>query len=210
MIYQILLYALLCTALCISVGSISFNPEYSQRMIPIFLVYNLLSEVMAYQWMISKRSNMFIYDVYTLVEFMFIFVLFYQSFYNKRMKTILLFYAILFLAGAVLYYSGWYQPTHYNVVSLFMSYLFILVVSGSYLIEQLFSDKVLYFTTQPMFWASTGFLIYGSASFLINMLNYLNMVSPSFSFVKQLITIVGSLAFYGGLSMSMLCRKILK
>lgn len=208
--YQIILYFILCSALCISIACVSFNPEKSQRMIPIFLVYNLISEGIAYQWMIAKRSNMFIYDVYTIIEFVFMFALFYQAFSSKRMKAVLLYYAILFFAGATLYYGGWYQPTHYNVVSLLMSYLFILVVSGSYLIEQLFSNQVLYFTTQPMFWASTGFLIYGSASFLINMLNYLNLVSPSFSFVKQLITIVGSLAFYGGLSMSMLCRKVLK
>lgn len=208
MLYQILLYSILIASLVICFTAIPANPERSLRMIPLFLLYNLISELSAYGLMVQKRSNMFIYDIYTLLEFVFIFILLFASSKSIRFKRVMSFYGLLFLAAAILFYFGWYKPTHYNILNLFMSFMFIIVASGAVLIEQLFSDEVIRFTSIPLFWASTGFLIYASASFLINTLNYLNIVFPSSLMVKQVITVIGSLAFYGGLSMSMLCRRI--
>ncbi|RQO32132.1 hypothetical protein DBR32_00525 [Taibaiella sp. KBW10] len=177
------------------------------KLLPWYLCLVFTLEMIAYVLLKTKRHNMEVYDIMTIVEFSYFSALFYRNAQLGYSKYMILIFTVLFAGSLVLFYGNIYRYTFYNLISTFMSILFLVVMSVDYLIAELRSNNIISFNNNPMIWISIGLLLYMSCSAFIVISNYLKIVYTNHSLIHNAVTFVSILSLYSCLSISLLCKK---
>lgn len=177
------------------------------KLLPWYLCLVFGLEMLAYALMKTKRHNMEVYDVMTIVEFSYFSLLFYRNTESRYSKYMILVFALVFAGSLVLFYGNIYRYTFYNLISTFTSILFLVVISIDYLIGQLRSNNIISFSNNPMIWISIGLLLYLSCSAFIVISNYLKIIYANHSMIHNAVTFVSVLSLYSCLSIALLCKR---
>lgn len=130
------------------------------RLFPWFMMLTFLIQTGGYFYstLQHNKSNHFIFNTYTFIEYAFYFSILYKSVYKPGFKAAvaiagLLFVVIytyeLFIAGSYFIYS----PVACNAGN-----FLTLVCCILYLAELLMADRVVHFFRLPMFWIVTGLM----------------------------------------------------
>lgn len=140
--------------------------KHSERIISVLLMCTVLSEIFAYYFMTRYSNNMYVYHVFSPLEFVFISVYYNQTVSFLKRNYIGILIAFLGCVAALV------NALHFQPIDTFPS-LFLLFEGFIIIILSLLSFfDILYkedykLVRNPQFWITFNFLIFWSFTFLI-------------------------------------------
>jgi hypothetical protein len=162
---------------------------YTQRLLLVLTLLALLVEIISLALRYHKRPNLFLAPIDTVLEFS---VLGFM--YSRTLRPLVVSRFIPFLVGAfVLGSAATYSPrldtVQFSPVQHFLESLFVLAFVGYYFHREITRELVTrQLERDPMFWVSTGLLLYFlSSMFIFLSSNY--MLKNSIEFSRQLWTV---------------------
>lgn len=179
------------------------------KMLPWFLVLMLLAELYAKYLMLENRATMALYDVVTFLEFTYfgsLYALYVRSKFNQLLAVVLI---GLFVLSELLFvfHVPWVKFLDYNILSYFLSSLFLIIIAMSYLLEALRSDDIINFNNNPMIWVSLGLMLYQSSASFFLVANYFEIVFKHQQVIHISVTFMSVLSLYTCLTIAMLCKR---
>jgi hypothetical protein len=161
--------ALIPTLISFVVCVIFYNrlePKYL-RLFTWFLLFTILIQIAGYTYSIYfKKSNHFIFNIDLLVQYLFYFLIFYNTFETKSLKLLTLFGSIVVTLYA--FFNFFYKNSFFiyssatNTLGSILSILFCLLYFASLF---KFEASINYFKI-PMFWIATGLLFFFVGEFI--------------------------------------------
>ncbi len=194
----------------IVVGFVTYNNRSGWlKLLPFFLVAMLSFELYAKYLSIANRPTMALYDVVTFLEFMYFGILYlfwFKTRFTKRLSGMLM---GLFVLSELLFVSrvSWVRFVDYNILSYFLSSLFLIILAISYLLEALRSDDIINFNRNPLIWISVGLMLYLSSASFFLVANYFEIVFKHQQVIHISITFMSVLFLYTCLIIAMLCQR---
>lgn len=139
----------------------------------VFLCFTLLVEVFAisWKWYLFKtgfwnysRSNLWIYNAFTVIRGLFLLVFYYQVLTSVILKKMIRVSIIIFIFGGGLNYFFIQSPHHINNYTIVIANGLTIFLSLAFF-RQLLKDKnIIKLSTHPLFWISLGNFIYYSGT----------------------------------------------
>lgn len=179
------------------VGLICFK-KYSNTFLKYFLYVLWLVILVEFTISILKHNyeikpNHFIYNVLTSLQYVYYFMLYYRMISKPAYKKWVKGFLIVFIASVIVNFL-WFQKL--DVTAAFHSYTFtvgailLIVTIGLFLVEILYSEKVLYFKRYLMFWISVGLFVFytGIIPFVLS-INFLPALLSSDSLAINFFTL---------------------
>jgi hypothetical protein len=173
-----------------------------------FLVFTALLETTCYYLARHKIQNLWLYNLSTLVEVVFLSFIYSKAIEMPAIRKVIHwfmgFYAVLFIANAT-FIQGWHD---FHTFTYVVGGLALLTWVGIYFIQLVQNPQFADLTEQSLFWISTGLLFHyiGKTPYL-GMLNYLvenHMdVAKKYYVLVQILIVVE----YCLLSAGFLCRR---
>lgn len=119
-----------------------------------------------------KKYNGWIFNISVPVEYLFYSYLLYKTFKKDINKKVSAIFMILFTAY-VLYYSlsGNHDFNYFNSYYLLFGSLALICMSVAYYIEEYFREETGNIWEEPMFWISTGILLFNIGEFSYNLVS---------------------------------------
>lgn len=179
------------------------------KLLPWFLLLMLLFELYAKYLSVNNKPTMALYDVVTFIEFMYfavLYALWAKSRFNKWLSGLLI---GCFILSELLFimHVPWVKFVDYNILSYFLSSLFLIVIAMSYLLEALRSDDIINFNKNPVIWISLGLMLYLSSASFFLVANYFEIVFKHQQVIHISITFLSVLSLYTCLTIALLCRR---
>ncbi len=182
----------------------NFNKlEKHLKAFSIFLLITLAVECVGY---FLLKTNVWLFNIFTALEFVFYLLLFRHTLTSISQKKIIIFFiasTILASLGNMLFFQGLFKFNNYSY-----SYgcMLICICVIMYLLQLLHHSNPQPLTHIPMFWISTGLLIFYACNFFyMGLLNYL--ISVSMEIAKELFMIISvlNIVMYSLFSVGIIC-----
>lgn len=146
----------------------------------------------------SNNNNQPFFHLSIIINIIFYSIIYYRSFYKNQLKKFTLILGILALS-LVLFFtikdSIWKYPSWGNTVLCF----YMIIVSLLYFYQILDQQEFIHIEEQPLFWISSGVLIYSSFNIFLYML-FDKLTDPMGSYTIHRVTdIITNLLFATGL-----------
>jgi hypothetical protein len=169
------------------------------RLLPWIFVLSFVVEVTAISLRLNDYYNVWLYNQYINIEFLFFLWIFYRYIENLNFKKVIILGSILyefyFIFGIIIS----------NNMNVFQTYPFafaqilIIIVLFAFIIQMISSDKVLHIQQYLIFWVSLGLLFYYIVPFPLNVSESLiskeSLSREMMSFLRQ-IQYVGNILMY--------------
>ncbi len=174
----------------------------------LILIYTFLNEQLGtlYKAYIDG-NNLILYNIYNLINFSFLFLLYYKSIQSEKFKKwtkyFFIFYLLSFIIN-VIFFENFY--TEYSSISYIIAASLLLITIMLYFIEILNSEEILHLKKNLLFWISSGLLVYFVAAIPIRVLinNYISETELYILFfVKNILAIMMYLLF----TIGFICMK---
>lgn len=194
----------------IVVGLVTYNNRSGWlKLLPLFLAAMLSFELYAKYLSIANKPTMALYDIVTFLEFMYfgvLYALWFKTRFNRWLSGLLI---GLFVLSELLFVAGvaWVRFVDYNILSYFLSSVFLIVIAMSYLLEALRSDDIINFNKNPIIWISLGLMLYLSSASFFLVANYFEIVFKHQQVIHISITFMSVLSLYTCLTIAMLCQR---
>jgi hypothetical protein len=156
-----------------------FYKKYGRSFLKYFLF--MLWSIVIIEIIIAvlKRSdiilqNNFVYNIITSLQYVFYFLLYYNTLRNATYKKWILGFLIGFILAVVINFV-WIQTLSvtaaFHSITFTLGAILLIITIGLFLVEILNTEKVLYFTRYLMFWISMGLLVFytGIIPFIISL-----------------------------------------
>ncbi len=179
------------------------------KLLPWFQLLMLVAECYARVLVIQSQETMSLYDVVTVLEMTF-FGAIYVYYLRKRVnKIVVAGLMLVFYLSEIAYFFKWDWVifSNYNVLSFYLSALFLIAAAITYLIETLRSDDIIFFNKNPLIWISIGLLLYLSSSAFFMVSNYAGIKFENHQLVHSVVTTTSVLSLYTCLVVAMLCKR---
>lgn len=157
-------------------------------------------------YFLIRTNNAWMFNIFTIVEFVFYLSIFRHIIYNKAQKklllTLMISYVIASLAN-ILFFQGFFKFNNYSY-----SYGCMLVCTAvvMYFFQLLHHSNPQPLTQLPMFWIGTGLLLYYACNFFyMGLVNYL--ISVSLELATELFTLMAvlNIIMYSLFSVGIIC-----
>ena len=121
-----------------------------------------------------KIYNMLALDLFSIVEAIFVILLYYKSYKSQELKKFTLWLLPFYITGQILVYLNFDRHSQFNGYTYAFHSAFILIPIILYFWEKVNLVDDIYITKNTMFWISSGFLPFYSVSILhYSLMNYL-------------------------------------
>jgi hypothetical protein len=145
------------------IGKVKDTWKYNPGLF-LFVINNFLTEVVTVSCALMKIRTFELKIAVDLSESSFLFIIYYITFKNNKNKNLMPALALLLIAGYLLIYFFWdkylFVPSHVFA----FQHLMMLIPLILYFIERMRLMDDEYITKNPMFWVTSGFLIFYSVS----------------------------------------------
>ncbi|MDI1255287.1 MAG: hypothetical protein PSV16_04220 [Flavobacterium sp.] len=126
------------------------------------LWYTVLNDYCAVLYLeyVDKSSNVVLYNIYQIVRFSIVFMMYRNAIESSRNRKIIAVFLCLYL-GAVIG-NGFYEDFRqdYNVIPFIIGAIFIVISVSLYFSEILESHKIIFINKLLLFWISVALLVY--------------------------------------------------
>jgi hypothetical protein len=204
-----LIYIVFIAISFISSFTVYFQSGLSKyvRAFPVFLLCTLAVELTAYHMVVGGRSPLALYNCFTPCEFLFYMLLLRDVVTSRRMKTILLSTAGLYLVFILIYYFFIQNISRFSSTTYAVGSLLITIFCIYYFYELFQSSKSLNLARQPIFWICAGLLFFYCCSFpIFGLLNYLNRAPSIIQKNIAVILVLLNVFLYSSFTIAFLCR----
>jgi len=157
---------ILCNTLLITMVAVAYiyHPKYKNsnlKLLPYFLTLSFLIEITAYILAHTHHYNIWLYNQYINIEYLFYIWLFYQYIENNLYKKLIIIftfiYEVYFLISII------FLSDNINVMPTYafaFAQILIIIVLFTFLLQMLSSDKILHIQQYLIFWVAVGLLFY--------------------------------------------------
>ncbi len=141
----------------------------------------IFSVLSAYIYNFTKVTFLY-FTVFTFLEYFFFTAILWLSISNKRFKTIMLLFSVLFVSFQAISYfltlnSKIRSDAYLDSIPVGIETILIFIYISFFFYESLKSSTDQHIYTNPFFWITIGMLIYLGSTFFFNIL--LNYIDPS-------------------------------
>lgn len=154
------------------------------------------------------KSNLWIYNLYIIPEYLFYLVFFCQVIDNKRIKKILLPFGLIYLLFGLINIGFIQGLLKLNTYTIILGGLIAVVLSSAYFVQELNRKNPEMVHKHPLFWISAGVLVFHSVS-LPNFIfmNYLSRTNLPLAIALFNILLVLNILMYSFYLIAFLCHK---
>lgn len=181
------------------------------RLFSLFLIFTFIVQFAGYYYSkTSQKSNHFIFNAYTLIEYLFYFFLFYHTNELKKYKKFVVITVIVFIIVFIFKISIWGSFWVYNPLVNNVGELFTLCFCGMYFFQLLNSNKWINYFSLPMFWITTAIAFAIVADFVyLSFFNYImnNKIGPN-GLIYGIITTTSTTVECGIFTVAFICKKV--
>ena len=154
------------------------NKNINSIIIFSYILYSLTNDILTEKHILSKigiDSNILLY-VFTIVEFLLLFIYLFLFLQETRVKKFLLISAVIFLLIASYNFFENNFKSFKSVDTIFIAVSSIILIVGSivYLFESIQKPDIDFIYSKPSFWVVVGIMIYFSGTFFL-FLQYENL-----------------------------------
>lgn len=141
------------------------TPRYIRLFIP-FLALTLFVEIAnSYNWLWFKGPNLWFFNIFTIIEFIFYFFIFYFSIKNHKIKKLVLFSIPFYVLAACINIFFIQGIFNFHTISYRIASVMIIIYCYLYFRQLLKMDISINILRDPMFWICTGLLFFYSGFF---------------------------------------------
>lgn len=169
------------------------------RLFAWFLIITLLTQAAGSLYSnYTYRSNHFIFNIYIGIEYLFYFFLFYRAFNNKKMKYLIVIFAmafVVFYVANIFFGKGLFI---FNTATYTLGSILTIISCLLYFVFLFLSNETINYFRMPMFWIATGLLFYYVGdSVYMSLLDYIvkNNIDNG-GHVYAIITVILNLLLY--------------
>lgn len=140
----------------------------TQRYLLVLVLFALAMEVTSRAVMRYQQSNLFLVPIDTVLEFSMLALMYRRALRPGRLSRLIPGVAALFVLGSALTYSPRLDTVQFSPVQRFLESVLVLVFVGVYFYREVKRPVITRrLERAPMFWVSSGLLLYFSSSLLI-------------------------------------------
>ncbi len=190
-------------------ANIFFNKDTprSIKIFVLFLIYTLISEIIATLLVAQKKHTTTLYNIYGVVQFIFYTYLLSSFIQNKKAVKIGRVIQFLYLILAIINVLLFQKSTNYNTITYSIGCLIIVAFSIYYFFELFKQKKVVSLLRETPFWVSTGLLFFFSCSFpLIATVNIIQNTEELIINSLQSLLLLMNILLYSLFTIAFLCR----
>jgi hypothetical protein len=177
------------------------------RLFSPFLMTTAIVEVLGFYLLVRRENNTILYNLFSIVEFLFYFFVLNRIIHNRTAKRIIFqiswIYALLSVANIIFVQ----KITVFNTMTYSLGCLLIAAVCIYYFLELFQLPHAVNLARQPAFWICSGLLFYYACSFpLFGFANFIR--SWPYVIVKNLATLIDilNIFLYSSFTVAFLCR----
>jgi hypothetical protein len=186
------------------ITAITLYKKYRNNFYIHFLVYLFLALIIEFIAEFYKTNTFWIFNIYTLFEFLNIALIYYTLNKEKSSKRFIIYTSIIFY---IIYFLSFEYKILQNYTVIILS-LLVTPFMFLYLKELLNSNKIINYKKELPFWITVAFLIYYLGTVPFFSMLYIGEVSSRILFISLIgIVFVKNIVFIGGLLYS---QRILK
>ncbi len=115
----------------------------------------------------NRTNNMYLLHIYTVLEYTFWSLFYYQLFEKRIVKNVIIYLLIVFALFSVGNTIYWQSLEMYNSYSRSVEGAFLLCFGIAWFYKVFVNGKIVKLETHPVFWINAGVLVYFSGSFLL-------------------------------------------
>ena len=154
--------------------------DTAMRVFAVFCIFSFLLEIFEYVLSLKHVNNTSVSNYYVVFEWIFICLVYLLSLRNEKVKRIVSMVAVLFLCIWILDRIYFDVPGAINSEMAMTSRIFIILVSVL-TIHSTVAQTERAFISEPMFWVSSGFLIYSTGvAVIVGLTNTLMKMGTSY------------------------------
>lgn len=177
------------------------------RLFPPFLLISIFIEILGYYFATTGRSNVWIYNFFSLMEFCFYFFVISLIVTNPGMKKIIRISIILYAAGTLINIFFIQGMKMIHTITYSIGCLLVVIFCIFYFLELFRLPKSVKLHNNPAFWICSGLLFYYCCGFpLYGLFNYLMKISDLFVRNFYLIITILNIFLYSLFTIGFLCR----
>jgi len=183
------------------VSLINYNKYKKTKLkfLPWIFILALFTEVYAYFLAYNKQYNVWLYNEYINIEYLFFIWLFYQYIEKKRFKKFMIVTTILYelyFLISIIFFSG-----DINVMQTYpfaFAQIIIIVILFTFMIQMLSSNNILHIQQYLIFWVAMGLLFY----YIVPLpLNVSENLFRSDRISKEMVAFLHNIQFVGNILM---------
>lgn len=176
------------------------------RFFSLFLLATGIVELTASYLFVHRRNNIVMYNLFSVVEFLFYFFVLYQAIHNRKAKRIVFHISWIYLLLCSINMAFVQKIIAFHSMTYALGCLLIAAVSIYYFLELFQLEHSVNLAREPAFWICSGLLFYYACSFpIIAFSNFLNNLPGVI--LRNLATIVNLLNvfLYSAFTVAFLC-----
>lgn len=183
------------------------NTPLHLKIFPYFLLVTVLVEIVGWYLSTHNIHNNLMYNLYTIVEFVFYLYMMRQIVVNKTVRKIIAVLLAAFTAIAVTNFFFYQKPFVFNSVT-FTTGCFLMVSLCIYYFFELFQlPQSVNLLREPSFYICSGFLFFFACSFtLMGLINYLANSSVLVLRGVSIMILSMNIMLYSLITIAFLCR----
>ncbi|HEY4150067.1 MAG TPA: hypothetical protein VGM41_14105 [Chitinophagaceae bacterium] len=201
-----IIFILVCFAASLT-NYLNKNAPLYLKLFPLFLLTEVVCEYTGL--MIARRhhSNVFLYNMLTVMEFGFFYFFFYSVYRGALVKKIVAIITILYLAGT-LFNIFFIQGRHvFHTYSFMVGCLLVIAGSIYYFLQMFRYPQPGSILREPAFWITAGLLFYYACVLPIyGVLNYIASISPRINHTLAMILNLMVYILYSLFTLAFLCK----
>src|SRR5215218_9613439 len=140
-------------------------PLYLKLFIPFLVITLLVEMAVAFHWFHFEGSNLWLYNVFTVLEFCFYFFIFFLNLKEKRAKQTALFSGPIFFVLAAINIFFIQGTDHFHTITYRIASVALAIYCFLFFRQLLQVDTETNVLRNPMFWIATGLLFFYSGFF---------------------------------------------
>jgi len=187
------------------------NDKLIYRLFSLFLLTTFVIEFLADLMAKRKQNNTFLYNLFSTSEFCFYFFFFHSVLKAHLKKNLIFCIIILYMVLALINIFLFQGKYNFHTYTYIIGCMICIIMSISYFYFLFKHPKTNNLRSDPVFWVSTGLLVYYSCTLPIyGILNFLSNLSVPF--YKGFIFIIEfmNIALYLLFTIGFLCRISIK
>lgn len=185
------------------------NPIYL-KLFPFFLLSTMIAEYYGSYLSSINKSNIYLYNFFSIYEFCFYLLVLYFIIINKIVKRIILSLIVLYPVVAALNIFYFQGPKSFHTITYAIGCLTIVVFCVYYFFELFRLPKSVKLTRNPAFWICSGLLFFYCCGFplyaFVNFWSKLKWVIKSFDSIVTILNIF----LYSLFTIAFLCSRTRK
>jgi len=177
------------------------------KVFPGLILMVLVGEYIGYQMGMKHRTNVFLYNIITGLEFTFYFFFYYSIYRVWQAKKVMFALMLVYLGGFLINIFFIQGRNVFHTYSYMAGCLFVIMASIYYFLEMFRYPQTGSIMRDPAFWITSALLFYYTCVLpVFGILNYISSMSRSLNLVLKFIINLTNILLYSLFTLAFLCK----